>query len=103
MLREVLGHTQADWARALTIKPQMLNKWEQGSRLPNIETLILICASTGCTLDFIFRGRLGADMKQELRVALLNSYPGDPLIFALFGPVEPPPSPPSSPARGRRK
>jgi transcriptional regulator with XRE-family HTH domain len=103
MLREVLGHTQADWARALLIKPQMLNKWEQGSRQPNVETLILICASTGCTLDFVFRGRLGADMKQELREALLNSYPGDPLIFALFAPAEPPPSPPSSPARGRRK
>jgi DNA-binding XRE family transcriptional regulator len=103
MLREVLGHTQADWARVLRINPQILNKWEQGSRQPNVETLILICASTGCTLDFIFRGRVGADMKQELREALLNSYRESPFVFALFSPVEPPPSPPSSPARGRRK
>jgi DNA-binding XRE family transcriptional regulator len=101
MLRAVLGHTQADWARELLINPQILNKWENGSRQPNIETLILICASTGCTLDFIFRGRLGLDMRQELREALLASYRDSPYVSALFGPAVPP-SPPSSPKRARR-
>jgi len=102
MLRAVLGHTQADWARVLRIKPQILNKWEQGVRQPNIETLMLICGSTGCTLDFIFRGRVGADMKQELREALLSSYRESPFVFELFAPVEPP-SPPSCPKPARRK
>lgn len=98
MLRSVLGHSQAEWARVLHIKPQILNKWEQGIRQPNIETLILICGSTGCTLDFIFRGRVGNDMRQELREALLNSYRESPFVFGLFAPVAP-----SSPGPGRRK
>ena len=102
MLRLVLGHQQAEWARVLRIKPPVLNKWEQGARQPNMETLILICGSTGCTLDFIFRGRVGSDMKEELRRALLSSYRDSPYVFELFAPAEPPPSSPSSPKRGRR-
>jgi len=102
MLRAVLGHTQAEWAHVLNIKPQILNKWEQGARQPNMETLMLICGSTGCTLDFIFRGRIGEDMREELRRALLASYRESPFVFELFAPVDPP-SPPSSPRRGRRK
>jgi DNA-binding XRE family transcriptional regulator len=62
MVRSVLGHNQAEWARRLLIKPQILNKWEQGARQPNIDTLVLICDSTGCTLDFIFRGQAGEDI-----------------------------------------
>lgn len=93
MLRAVLGHTQADWARVLRINPQILNKWEQGVRHPNIETLVAICDLTGCTLDFIFRGRLGADISRELREALLYSCRDSPYIFELFSPVDPPPPP----------
>lgn len=98
MLRSVLGHSQSEWARVLRIKVQILNKWEQGVRSPNIDTLILICNSTGCTLDFIFRGRVGEDLKQELRQALLNSYRESPYVVELFAPVVP-----SSPEPERRK
>jgi DNA-binding XRE family transcriptional regulator len=96
MVRQVLDHTQAQWAKALNVNPQILNKWEQGTRAPNIDKLILICASSGCTLDFIFRGRLGLDMKQELREALLNSYGGSDYVFPLFAPALPPLSASSS-------
>jgi DNA-binding XRE family transcriptional regulator len=94
MLRSVLRHSQAEWARALHIKPQILNKWEQGARQPNLDTLILICNSTGCTLDFIFRGRVsraGGDMRPELRAALLASYRESPFVvdLALFAPAVP--------------
>jgi transcriptional regulator with XRE-family HTH domain len=98
MLRNVIGHSQAEWARVLRIEPQILNKWERGTRQPNVETLILICGSTGCTLDFIFRGRVGADMRQELREALLSSYRESPFVFELVSPVAP-----SSPEPGPRK
>jgi DNA-binding XRE family transcriptional regulator len=101
MVRAVLGHTQADWARALKITRHVLNKWEQGTGQPNLDILILICASTGCTLDFIFRGRVGLDMRQELRDALLRSYAESKHVFPLFSPTEPPPSP--SPSRPRRR
>jgi len=103
MLREVLGHSQADWARALKIKPQILNKWEQGTRQPNIETLVVICGSTGCTLDFIFRGKIGLDMRQELRTALVAAFPNSPYVSLLFSPAADLSSPPSSSGPTRRK
>ncbi len=104
MLRTVLAHSQAEWARVMRIAPPILNKWEQGTRQPNIDTLMMICGSTGCTLDFIFRGRIGHDMNQELREALLASFRGDPYVFELVAPppLEPPPSAPSSPKRRPR-
>lgn len=102
MLRDVLGHPQAAWARALHVKPQILNKWEQGTRQPNIETLIVICASTGCTLDFIFRGVIGSDMRQELRESLTASFPNSAYVSVLFSPATDRPLPPSSSTRKRR-
>jgi DNA-binding XRE family transcriptional regulator len=99
MLRAVLTHSQAEWARVLKIPPQTLNKWEQGTRQPNIETLATICASTGCTLDFIFLGRVGTDMKQDLREALLASYRESPFVFELFAPHPLPQQPPPSAAK----
>lgn len=102
MLRGVLDRTQAEWADRLKISRQMLNKWEQGVRQPNMDKLIVICDTTGCTLDFIFRGQVGMDMREGLRRALLVSYGDSPYVSELFAPSVPPP-PPSSPARRRRK
>jgi DNA-binding XRE family transcriptional regulator len=102
MVRAVLSHTQADWARALKITRHLLNKWEQGAAQPNIDVMTMICASTGCTLDFIYRGRVGLDMKQELREALAHSFRDSPYVFLLFSPTDPP-SGPSLPGRKRRK
>lgn len=101
MVRAVIGETQADWARTLQITRHLLNKWEQGSAQPNIDLLVAICESTGCTLDFIYRGRAGRDMDQELREALLRSFPGSKYVSPLFAPTDPP-SAPSSPSRKRR-
>jgi transcriptional regulator with XRE-family HTH domain len=89
-LREILGHSQAEWARALGVSPQMLNKWEQGTRQPNIETLIIIHRSSGCTLDYLFIGEIGRQMRQDLREALLAAYPKSPYLAVLFAPVSAP-------------
>lgn len=101
MLRSVLNHSQADWARALGITPQMLNRWEQGTRQPSIELLNLICQSTGCTTDFIFRGQLGLDMGRDLREALLNAFASSPYVYLL--PEQPPPVAASSAEPRRRR
>lgn len=111
MLREVLGHSQGEWARVLHIKPPALSQWEQGVRQPNIETLMVVCLATGCTLDFIFRGQVGADMRQELRQALVDAYPSSPYVLVFFSPssdlppvpTAPPSAAPSSAKRTRRK
>ena len=77
MLRTALGHSQQDWAYALQITPQVLNKWESGKRQPNIEVLFRICDSFGCSLDFIFRGKMRAsvrDISPELQAKLIAVY-----------------------------
>jgi DNA-binding XRE family transcriptional regulator len=79
MLRSVLGHSQADWARALRISRAMLNRWEQGARKPDIEIMILICQSSGCTLEFIYRGQVGQDMRSELKAGAAACF----FFFAL--------------------
>ena len=103
MLRVALGHNQAQWADALGISAPMLNKWEAGTRQPNIDVLIRICESTRCTLDFIFRGRLGRDVDQELRERLASLYGGD--LVLLFSPAAAPqpPDPSAAPSDAAHK
>ena len=96
MLRIANGHSQVQWADALQITPQLLNKWEKGTRQPNIDVLIRICESFRCSMDFIFRGRLGHDVDPELREKLSSLFPGS---FVLqVAPAEPPQSPDPSAA-----
>jgi transcriptional regulator with XRE-family HTH domain len=90
-LRETIGQNQADWARALRVPNQMLNKWEKGTRQPNLDRLVAICAATGCTMDYLFRGHLGQDMDPRLRDALAEAH-GDELSL-LFWPGPPAPAP----------
>ena len=65
-LREATGHTQAQWARALKVTPQKLNKWEAGTRTPNLDDLVIIVKSTRASFDYLFLGRLTYEMNPEL-------------------------------------
>jgi transcriptional regulator with XRE-family HTH domain len=73
-LRVALGHTQSDWARQLRISNQQLNKWEAGTRLPNIDALITICDASGASMDYLFRGLLTAEMNPELVQILYRDH-----------------------------
>jgi transcriptional regulator with XRE-family HTH domain len=65
-LRETMGQTQAGFARHLNMPVEMLNRWERGTRQPNIDMLCILCAQTEATLDFILDGRVGPAMNDEL-------------------------------------
>lgn len=73
-LREVLGHSQVEWSRALRISNIRLHKWETGKGLANIDTLITICDAAGVTMDYFFRGWLTADMNPSVLRALYESH-----------------------------
>jgi transcriptional regulator with XRE-family HTH domain len=81
-LRVALGHTQAEWARELRISNQQLNKWEAGTRLPNIDALITICDASGASMDYLFRGLLTPEMEPELLQVLFDAH-GSELILRL--------------------
>jgi transcriptional regulator with XRE-family HTH domain len=99
MVRAVVGQGQAEWARALRITPQLLNKWEQGVRQPNADRLIAMCEATGCTMDFIYRRHAGLDMKAEFKARLYALYPSSPYVVFFWPPAPPAqPDPQASPA-----
>jgi len=82
-LREALGHTQADWARRLRISVMALNKWEAGTRLPNINALITICDASGASMDYLVRGIVTAEMAPLLVEALHRQHAADLVFRAL--------------------
>jgi transcriptional regulator with XRE-family HTH domain len=81
-LRQALGHSQADWARELRISNQQLNKWEAGTRLPNIDALVTICDASGASMDYLFRGLLTPEMNPELLQILYDEH-GSELVLRM--------------------
>jgi transcriptional regulator with XRE-family HTH domain len=73
-LREQMGETQAGFARSLQLPVEMLNRWERGTRQPNIDLLCIVCRKTGATLDFILDDQVGPAMNTELLEAWLSQH-----------------------------
>jgi transcriptional regulator with XRE-family HTH domain len=99
-LRDSFNHNQNQWANALALTPQMLNKWERGTRAPNLDKLISICEATGCTMDYLFRARVGLDVRKELRDWLWENHRLE-LVFVDYDALRPPGSPAPVAARPR--
>jgi len=101
-LREAFGHTQAQWARALQITPQQLNKWEAGTRMPNLDALVDIVRSFRASFDYLFQGHLSQEMAPELRARLFELH-GSQLTLSVPPPSVPRSGPPTPPRPRQRK
>jgi transcriptional regulator with XRE-family HTH domain len=73
-LRQTMGQTQAQFARYLQLPVEMLNRWERGTRQPNLDLLCILCRRTGATLDFILDDQVGPAMNPELLKAWLSQH-----------------------------
>ena len=73
-LRTTMGQTQAEFARYLQLPVEMLNRWERGTRQPNLDLLCILCRRTGATLDFILDDQVGPAMGTELLKAWLSQH-----------------------------
>lgn len=109
-LREAFGKKQAVWARDLGISVPMLNKWEAGTRMPNLDMLVRIVKASSASMDYLFLGRLTAEMNPELRDYLFRHHgadlelrvlPGAPYLDIVAASC--PPSPRKKPRRAVRK
>jgi transcriptional regulator with XRE-family HTH domain len=69
LTREALGLKQAAFARLVGIEPQALNNYESGLRRISVDQAIKICAATGVSLDWIYRG-LASGLPVNLATAL---------------------------------
>ena len=100
-LRQAFGHSQAELARALQIPVQQLNKWEAGTRLPNLDALATIVTHYRASFDYLILGRLTLEMNFELRARLFEQHATE--LTQSAPPPSVPPSPPRSPPKPRRR
>lgn len=87
-LREALGHSQVEWAKRLRITRMTLNKWESGTRLPNLDILVTICDASGASMDYLIRGIVTPGMPMELVEPLHRLHAPD-LTFRVLPAREP--------------
>ncbi|WP_377830304.1 helix-turn-helix domain-containing protein [Bradyrhizobium lupini] len=67
--RESKKLKQADWCRFVGIGPQAWNNYERGINRISIDQAIKVCAATGVSLDWIYRG-ITAGLPYDIAVAL---------------------------------
>jgi len=94
LLFSVCGWDQSQVSRLLSVDQSTVNKWVKGSRLQPVYHMITLCEQSGCTLDFLYRGKLGGLMRSDLLVHLAARAPelaeGTPLVSAeRLGPGRP--------------
>ena len=56
LTREAKGLKQAAWCRLVGIGPQAWNNYERAVNRISLDQAMRICAATGVTLDWIYRG-----------------------------------------------
>ena len=84
-LRNAYAHSQKQWAAALGVLPSVLNKWEMGTRSPNLDILVAIIDATGATADYVLLGLLTEQMKLELAAWLWEHHPDELRCTAALG------------------
>lgn len=54
--RKALGKTPSEFARLTGLSPQNIHQFEIGMKRPSVDSALKICAATGVTLDWVYRG-----------------------------------------------
>jgi transcriptional regulator with XRE-family HTH domain len=76
LIREAKGLIQASMARLVGITPQEWNNWERGRDRISLEKAIQVCAATGASLDWIYRGDMkGLPLDLATRIQELTRRP----------------------------
>ena len=52
-LREERNITQYELAKQTEISPACINRWEKTLRLPNIDSIIILCKFFNCSADYL--------------------------------------------------
>lgn len=52
-LREEKNLTQYELSKQIAISAACINRWEKGLRVPNIDSVIILCKFFGCTSDYL--------------------------------------------------
>ena len=52
-LREERGLTQYELSKQVNISHACINRWEKNLRVPNIDSIIILCKFFGCSSDYL--------------------------------------------------
>jgi hypothetical protein len=75
--REPFRHSQAQWARALKITPEMMNRIELGKSIP-LDVILRIIYRSGACVDYVFWGVLDRRLMLDwLYLSLLADHRAD--------------------------
>lgn len=75
--REPFRHSQAQWARALQITPEMMNRIELGRSVP-LDVILRIIYRSGACVDYVFWGVLDRRLMLDwLYLSLLADHRAD--------------------------
>lgn len=52
-LREEKNLTQYELSKQIEISTACINRWEKNSRIPNIDSIIILCKFFNCSADYL--------------------------------------------------
>lgn len=52
-LREEKNLTQYELSKKINISTACINRWEKNLRVPNIDSIIILCKYFGCSSDYL--------------------------------------------------
>ncbi|MDE7394870.1 MAG: helix-turn-helix domain-containing protein [Clostridiales bacterium] len=52
-LRNEKNLSQNELAKQINISVACINRWENGLRIPNIESIVILCNFFGCSADYL--------------------------------------------------
>jgi transcriptional regulator with XRE-family HTH domain len=70
LTRQALGKEPAEFCRLYGLKLNTFSQWISGDRLINLSDAVKLCGAIGVTLDWIYRGEMGAlpyELAQRIR------------------------------------
>lgn len=75
VLLDVVGWSQAQVVQLLQEDQSSVSKWVRGERLQPVYHMATLCDQAGCSLDFLYRGKIGSTMREDLALRLAAALP----------------------------
>jgi transcriptional regulator with XRE-family HTH domain len=74
-VREAVGLSQIELGRLIGADQSTITKWEKGTRLASVMHMVQVVELFGCSLDFIYCGRINDLMRRDLLLVLVAAHP----------------------------
>lgn len=73
--REIAADNQSQAAKLLGCDQSTMSQYEAGKRLVPLRIALAACQHWGLTLDYLYRGTLTSEVRQDIAVRLAAAHP----------------------------